>query len=118
MRVLVTGSRDWDDEDLIWKTLRQVCSETGEAVTIVHGACSTGADYLADKVALFWDLPVETYPAQWSLHGRRAGYLRNKKMVDTKPDLRLAFIKNESPGATMTADMAEEAGIETRRYLA
>lgn len=117
MRILITGSRDWDDEQLIEDAL-EFWSElaTGQQTTLISGACPTGADAIAEKLAERWGWTIERHPADWSTHGKRAGYLRNKEMVDSKPDLCVGFVKNNSRGATMTLRLAEEAGIPTRRY--
>jgi hypothetical protein len=115
MRVLVTGSRSWTDRELIYRILRAGRTRYPDLV-IVHGACPTGADRIADEAATDLYLGVERHPADWQRLGRRAGYVRNAEMVDTKPDLCLAFIHNNSRGASMCADLAEKAGIRTFRY--
>lgn len=78
--------------------------------TIVHGDAK-GADSLAGKWAALWQIPVERYPANWTLHGRAAGPIRNQQMlVEAKPDIVVAF-----PGGVGTDDMkfrAEDAGVE------
>lgn len=123
MRILVTGSRDWDD----WLEIAvQLFRHTGyDQTTVVHGACPTGADHIADIVASelmpFLEtvrVLVERHPAEWEEYGKRAGFIRNAKMVDLGADVCLAFIKNGSKGATMTADLAEKAGIPVKRFLA
>ena len=115
-RILVTGSRDWTDQVVIVEALWQAVQDLGDSdISLVHGACPTGADHIADMVWATNQFPVERYPAQWEL-GKRAGFLRNKEMVDLGPDICLAFIKNQSKGASMTARLAEAAGIETRRF--
>lgn len=111
MRVLITGSRDWDDYERIENVLTTLAS-VNDNVVVVEGACPTGADYMAHKVAIEHGLGTERYPADWS-KGRGAGPIRNQQMVDTKPDACYAFIKNNSRGATHCANAAKKAGIST-----
>lgn len=136
IRVLVTGSRDWTDyERLVGALLEQdPCAEHGECnpgcptITVVHGACAIGADALADGFARAWGVRVESHPADWERHGKRAGYVRNAEMVALGADVCLAFIMpcrradcpdgpavHDSHGAAMTARLAETAGIPVRR---
>lgn len=116
MRILVTGSRDWEDQNLIWTIL----NETAEPnAVLIHGDCPTGADRMAASWAHTQpDIKVEAYPAEWDKYGKRAGFIRNKHMVDLGADVCLAFIKNNSRGASMTAQLAVSAGILVRRFEA
>lgn len=108
MKILVTGSRDWTDarriEFEIFRALYEAKCPYHEAV-LMHGACPTGADALADEYARATGMHRVLYPADWD-------------MVHDSPDICLAFIRNGSRGASMTADLASKAGIETRRFLA
>lgn len=117
MRILITGSRDWVDESTIRLVLARYQATAHSKITLVHGACPSGADEIADRLndqVFGW--PVERHPADWKTHGKRAGYLRNAEMVALGADVCLAFIRNSSRGASMTADLAEKAGIPTRRF--
>lgn len=124
VRILVTGSRDWSD----WKALTHAifdAVDTYDHVTVVHGACPTGADAMADWVAEnllgFMEIAgagAERHPAQWDKYGKAAGFRRNAEMVNLGADVCLAFIKNGSGGASHTASLAEKAGIPVRRFLA
>ena len=125
-RILITGSRDWDDEarirfelEFAYKGLRPTDWPRGTIfpVVLVSGACPTGADRIAETIWEAQGLPVERHPADWDQFGKRAGFLRNQKMVDLGAVMCLAFIKNNSRGATHTADAAQRGGIPTTRFI-
>lgn len=113
-RILVTGSRDWTDWPKIYSVLEEY-AWMGD-VTLISGACPTGADKLAENFAQWIGWTIERHPADWSQYKKRAGFVRNDEMVKTGADRCFAFIKNDSRGATMCAELALKANIETRIY--
>lgn len=125
-RVLVTGSRDWDDLAAVRNALGQVRTEdTDQPIVVVHGDCPTGADamaaYLVARAVPSFEMTAEPHPANWRPGGqldRSAGFRRNAEMVDLGADICLAFIRNGSRGASHTAALAEKAGIPVRRWTA
>lgn len=118
MRVLVTGSRTWDRPDVIETCLDILAAEAagvGETrLVVVHG-CARGADEHADrwvsKCGHPLDVTADRHPARWADEGRTAGILRNRRMVATRPDVVLAFIRDASPGAQHCASEAERNDI-------
>lgn len=129
-RILITGSRGWTDQATIRAAMIRALADfpDDELVTLVTGGCPTGADKLAETVwATLSAGPTETHPADWYQHGHRAGYLRNKHMIDLGADLCLAFLTpctkpgctreptgHDSHGTAMTIDIARKAGIPVR----
>lgn len=112
MRILITGSRDWDD---VWR-IRKVLSayRTYPDAVLVSGACPSGADRFAEEIWEGWGLPVERHPADWSKRG--AGPTRNRKMVELGADVCLAFRKDHSRGTTHCANYATLKGIPVLWY--
>src|SRR5690242_7995331 len=92
-RVLVTGSRDWDDVTAIGAAIEQAVIGAGSRpVLVVHGACPAGADWHADHYARWMrgkgvSIDVEPHRAQghptqdfgpWPAAGpRRNAYMVN-----------------------------------------
>lgn len=118
MRVLITGSRDWDDANIIRKALIKLVTHTAsEPITLISGACPTGADRMCEVIFQdIWGGTIERHPADWEKYGKRAGFVRNAEMVNLGADFCLAFIKNNSKGATMTKELAEKAGIRVKVF--
>jgi len=107
MRLLVTGGRYFSNRQLLHQTLDLLHAQHPFTV-VIHGAAG-GADELAGQWANANQVPIEAYPAEWRRYGRAAGVLRNTAMLNSGPDLVVAF-----PGGKGTADMvrkAEQAGL-------
>lgn len=125
-RVLVTGSRDWEDREAIDGALTALAAANtfhDRTTVVVHGACPTGADAMADEWARWHAarsplIEVERHRANWQINGKRAGFIRNAHMVNLGADLCFAFINDGSRGASHTAALAEQAGIPVRRWTA
>jgi hypothetical protein len=111
-QILVTGSRDWEDVELIRSAIRSVY----EPGAVLHHGGAKGADTIAGAYARGVGLEVIEHPAQWSTYGRRAGFLRNKEMVELQPDVVLAFQRFGSKGTQHTIDLAVERGIRVIAY--
>lgn len=116
VRVLICGGRDFTDVALmrraIMKHVGQLPGPPRLTVTLVHGA-ARGADSLAARIAAEWHWPVVAYPADWKTHGKAAGSIRNQQMLDTKPDLVLAFPTPQSRGTWDMVRRAQAAGVRT-----
>jgi hypothetical protein len=119
MRVLVCGSRDWGDRRTISRRLQQL----PPYAVVIHGAASRkvdgieqSADMIADEVATLLRLRVERYPADWDFYGRTAGFVRNLAMLDTQPDLVIAFQRGHSRGTQHTITEAQRRGIPTEIF--
>jgi YspA, cpYpsA-related SLOG family len=121
MRVLITGSRDWEGlaaENRVYLVLDKVAELSyvlGLPLVLVHGDCPTGADPCADR----WGMrrhkfvTVERHPADWATYGKAAGPIRNKIMVDLGADMCIGFLRNNSDGTSGTLRLAREAKIPT-----
>jgi hypothetical protein len=122
-RLLVTGSREWDDKETLVDALYEAWLTTPGVFVLVHGACPTGADAMAQA----WGeemgaahVRIEQHPADWQEHGKPAGMIRNAQMVDRGADQCFAFFKDgaANDGTTHCTDLAEKAGIPVTRWYA
>jgi|SRR5215475_15819728 len=112
--IVVTGSRDWTDADTIQKTLTEIDIEQSGVygVTLIEGGAQ-GADRIARDLAKSLGWKVITIKADWSL-GPRAGPIRNRKMLDLKPDEVIAFRLGETRGTADCIREAKQRGIPVR----
>ena len=112
MRLLVTGSRNWRDADLLFEVLDEI-NEDQHIECIIEGE-APGADQLARAWAERHHVPVRAYPANWQKHGKAAGHIRNQQMlVEGQPDHVVAFPMRDSKGTWDMVNQAMAAGVTT-----
>ena len=104
MRLGVTGGRDYAGARCVAALLSKAKAKYGKDLVVVHGACETGLDALADEWCRRNKVRVERHPADWDRLGKSAGPTRNQHMVDSGLDALLSF-----PGNRGTADMTQRA---------
>lgn len=78
LAVVVTGGRDFSDGELVCAVLDDL-----DVAVLIHGAC-TGADSMADRWAVISGIKPIPFPVtsdEWRRIGRRAGPLRNGRMI-------------------------------------
>ena len=106
-RLLVAGSRN-----LYW-TQRQyfhVFDNASYVFDTVFDLIISGGAQGVDQQAILWakskDYPTEEYLADWDKHGKRAGYLRNKLMVEAC-DAAILVWDGLSKGTKITLDLLQ-----------
>ena len=104
MKVLVCGSRKYKAWSVVLDVMDRILA--GESVVHVIEGGAKGADFLARRWAVTRKQPYTEIKADWKQYGLVAGPIRNRKMLDLKPDLVIAF--HEDPGLGVgTKDCAE-----------
>lgn len=95
--VLCCGARHWTDG----RTILERLSREPEGTIIIEGGQVAessgnakrrfGADYLARCAAHLLGFRVITIEAEWDIHGKAAGPIRNSRMIELGPAKLIAF---------------------------
>ena len=110
-RILITGSRDWNDGQRILDALEWVSTNhPPHTFTVVHGG-ARGAATMAHNAAESLRMAPEVHTADWDKHGKPAGVIRKQYMVDLGADICLAVPIGERRGTRHCMNAAHKAGI-------
>ncbi len=118
-RIIIAGGRDFNDYDRLCAFMDQYCLDSGfgpDNTDFISGA-ARGADRLGELWATSRGYKVVLFPAQWDIHGKAAGYIRNKAMADEATAL-VAWWDGKSRGtAHMISAMSGRGhSIHVERY--
>lgn len=112
MKVLVCGGRDYSDRKHVEEVLTKIHVQIPIRLLVEGGA--RGADYYGGQWADSMGIEHVTVFADWDVHGKAAGMIRNRRMLtEYHPNLVVAF-----PGGRGTANMiaqAKTAGVLVRQ---
>lgn len=121
MKVIVAGSRSFDDYGLLCEVMYQLFAHRGPGTApdyqdlILISGTARGADRLGMRWARDRHIPIYKYPADWDRHGPAAGPIRNREMA-ADGDVLVAFWDGESRGTKNMIHEAVREGLEVHVY--
>lgn len=116
MRVIIAGSRGFDDYETLCKFCDYIIGESykEEEIEIVSGT-ARGADKFGEQYANDRGYKLTQFPADWETYGKSAGYRRNSEMADYADTL-IAFHDGKSKGTQHMIDLANKKGMNVAVY--
>lgn len=100
MKLIIAGGRDFSNAALMHNAMIDFMEANGTPSVVVCGM-ARGADALGRMWAYENWIPVKEFPADWDLHGKKAGPIRNQAMAEYA-DCAIVFWDGKSRGS---ADM-------------
>ena len=111
MKVIVAGSRNFNDYNLLKNKLDVILSNQKEVI-IVSGT-ARGADKLGERYAEETHHKLEKYPAMLDIYGKSAGYKRNEEMAKVA-DSCVVFWDGKSSGTKHMIDLVKKFNLKLR----
>lgn len=112
VRVIVAGSRDFEDYMLLKECCEEFISENKldeEEIEIVSGT-ARGADRLGERFAKEKGYGLMKFPADWDKYKGGAGHRRNAEMAGYATHC-IVFWDGESTGTKGMIDVADKKGL-------
>lgn len=112
LKVIIAGSRNFNDYQLLKEKMdfylqnKINIKKPNCGIEIVSGM-ARGADIMGEKYAKEKGYTLKQFPANWSLYGKSAGYIRNKQMRDYA-DACVVFWDGKSLGSKHMISLAKE----------
>jgi hypothetical protein len=107
-KIAIVGSRNLRPHKQIERFLRSL-----PAGTMIVSGGARGPDSIAVEYAQKIGLPTKVFPANWDMHGRSAGMIRNAVIV-AEADEVIAFWDGVSRGTAFTIERAKKTGKPCR----
>lgn len=111
LRIIIAGSRIFNNYSLLKESVTSLISGLNKEyhIEIISGGAK-GADKLGELFAHEMKYEVNIFKADWDKLGRRAGYVRNKKMAEYASEkgyngMLIAFWDGKSKGTKHMIDL-------------
>lgn len=111
LKVIIAGGRDLTNYNLLKYTCDVILK--GQVNVEIVSGCARGADSLGEQYAKEKGFNIKEFPANWDLHGKAAGYIRNKEMANYANVL-IAFWDGKSKGTKHMINLAKEHNLIVR----
>lgn len=108
IKLMVCGSRSITDEQFVFKAIDDYVESLGDDVTIIEGE-ARGVDSIAKKWGIMHGKEILSFPANWDLYGKSAGFQRNLDMF-RECDNCLIIWDGQSKGTKHDIDLCRTYG--------
>jgi len=111
MKLIIAGGRKFNDYDMVCRVCDYYLQNQTE-IEIVSGVAK-GADLLGERYAEERGYKITRFPANWNLHKRSAGFIRNTEMAEYG-DALIAFWNGKSKGTEHMIKTAKKHKLKVR----
>ena len=112
-RIIVAGGRKFDNFWLAHDTLDNLTQNLDKNDIMIISGCAIGADKPGEIWAEELGVEVMRFPADWHIHGKSAGHVRNREMAEYATHL-VAFWDGKSRGTQDMILVAQEHNLKVR----
>ncbi len=110
VKVAVIGSRNFNDYDLVKKTLDDM------KISLIVSGGAKGADSFGEKYAKEKDINTLIFYPDWKKYGKAAGMIRNTEIVKNS-DIIVAFWDGVSKGTKDSINKAKKLNKQVKVVL-
>jgi len=114
MKIIIAGSRTITNKYLInrniFKGIESLVPFSKIDETIIISGGARGVDTEGESWAKSFGFPVKRFLPEWNKYGKKAGFLRNKEMIN-EADALIAIWDGKSKGTEHTINLAKEKNI-------
>ena len=120
MKILICGSRDVDEQEVLAALCKLTLELSNHIVDLHDMEIILGGARGVDKIAEKWfrdaGVPIKVFTANWEEYGRRAGILRNIKMLNYLGDsgMVVAIHNGDSPGTAFVIKEAKSRNLQLK----
>lgn len=104
-RIAIIGSRTFNDYELLSNSLEP----HKHKISVIVSGGARGADRLGERWANENNIQTDIYYPDWNKHGKSAGYIRNKDIVENSDGV-IAFWDGKSKGTLHSISLCEKLG--------
>jgi hypothetical protein len=103
MKLIIAGSRHLDLDS---EGVQVFVDHLGiKNITEIVAGGARGIDTAGENYARDNHIPYKIFPAEWGLHGKAAGFIRNKQMADYADELLIIWDQKSAGSAHMKETM-------------
>ena len=115
MKTIIAGGRTITSPKVVSRAIKSAIASGFDVTEVVTGG-ARGVDSIAHRMASAGGLVTRVFPADWDVHGKAAGPIRNRQMAEYA-DALIAVWDGESQGTGNMIDEAKARGLEVFVYI-